>query len=100
VWDKWVIDGDLTVVEFTAAIQRELGLVVDGLTIGTTLVAASFLPASAFEGYANRRISDIYVTDAGLKLHEGRSLLSVHPLLATADGKESGPTPPIYLKWR
>jgi ubiquitin-activating enzyme E1 len=95
LWDKWFVEGDLTVEQFVAAVKEKYGLDVDSLLIGSELVFASFFPPGRFSRYDGRPITDICVRDAGLKISAGRSFLQLNPVFT-----EDVETPDFYLKYQ
>jgi ubiquitin-activating enzyme E1 len=77
LWDKWIVEGDLTVNEYIDALRKQFELDVDALMIGSELVFCSFFPPDRFEKYANKKITDIWVEDAKLSLPKGRDAIRV-----------------------
>jgi ubiquitin-activating enzyme E1 len=97
LWDKWVIEGDLTIDEFVAAVKTQYGLDVDNLMIGSEIVFSSFLGAERFDKFKGRKIADIWVTDAQQPLGKAQTMIRINPVFLTRDELN---TPDFYLKFR
>ena len=94
LWDKWIIEGDLTVSEFIKAFKEKYGISVSTLTIGTILAYATFFPTSDF---FERKITSIYSTEAGLNLIPGK-MIRLNLSCEDDQGKEISTIPDVYLK--
>jgi ubiquitin-activating enzyme E1 len=99
LWDKWVIEGNLTVEQFGEACEKQFGMPLDSLLIGSQLVYASFYSPPAIPQYAGLTIKEVWEKYAKLKLTEGRDSIRINAVFVDAEGKDIT-TPPIYLKYK
>jgi ubiquitin-activating enzyme E1 len=99
LWDKWVVEGDLTVAEFSARFASQFGMEIDSLLIGSALVYASFFRTPEMEKYSQMKVTEIWVKHAKLSLTEGRDSIRINALFVGPNG-DNIVTPPIYLKYR
>ncbi|OHT04303.1 Ubiquitin-like modifier-activating enzyme 1 [Tritrichomonas foetus] len=96
LWDKWVIEGDLTVKEFIAEFENKYGLKISALTVGMIIAYTEFFKAS--NDLENKKITSIYKEDAQLTLAEGK-LLKVVPSCVDEKGDDIPEIPEVYLKY-
>ncbi|KAH0792565.1 Ubiquitin-like modifier-activating enzyme 1 [Histomonas meleagridis] len=103
MWDKWIIEGDLTVGEFNERFVEKYKLRPMIIMIGTTIVYANnnfLLSKERQEEYANRKITDVYVKEAGMKLPEEKGMIQVGVIMESDENRRNVETPTIYLKFK
>lgn len=100
LWDKWVVEGNLTLNEFIQKFIEKYKLIPTTILVGTTIVYCKelvgiLLSEEKQEYFLNTHITDIYTKEAGMKLPDDKDCIQVN--LMFDDIKE---TPPIYLKFK
>lgn len=97
LWDKWIIEGDLTLGEFLEKMKEKYNLNVDMITIGKKILYSSFQNEKL---RLSKKITDILVSELGEKpLCEGQNYLCLD-CMCIDDEDQDVSTPPIYLKIR
>jgi ubiquitin-activating enzyme E1 len=95
MWTKWIIDGDLTIREFVAALRDKYRLNAVMITADAAIINSVYDPKPENWG---RKITEILVTDRHrAPLDAGQNLLKLDTACADLDGNEVQ-TPPIFLK--
>ena len=98
LWTKWQIDGDLTLGEFLKAVKDKYKVDVDMITIGRSLVYASFQMNDKTKERMQRKLTETLVQEFGEKpLVAGQNLLRLDAACVDDDGNDVD-TPPFLLK--
>lgn len=71
-WDKWIIEGDLTVLEFANAFKKKFDLNVSLILVGPKAVYGDLCVNR--EQYENMKITDIYRKETNLKIKPDRMI--------------------------
>ncbi|KAH0792190.1 Ubiquitin-like modifier-activating enzyme 1 [Histomonas meleagridis] len=97
LWDKWVIEGDLTLQQFIDAVKEKYSLIVDMISVGRGLLYASFDTKKAQERL-NRKISEILVSDFNQEpLKEGQKFIRIDAACIDENDVDVE-TPPFLLR--
>lgn len=98
LWDKWVIEGDLTVGEFIDAVKDKYKLTVDMITVGHGLLYASFDAPKKLEVRLKQKITDVLVNEFKQQpLQKGQCLIRIDAACID-ENDEDVETPPFLLK--
>ena len=98
LWDKWVIEGDLTLKEFITKAKELYNVNVDMITVGSFLLYMSVMEKSKLESRLNRKITQILIDDAKHQpLTENQMFLNITALCVDDDFNDIE-TPPFILK--
>jgi ubiquitin-activating enzyme E1 len=97
LWTHWIIEGDLTLGEFLAAVESKYRVTVDMMTVGNALLYMSFEPKKAQER-ANKKITEILVKEFDQPpLVPGQNLIALDITAVDEEGADVD-TPPFFLK--
>ncbi|KAK8896042.1 hypothetical protein M9Y10_013930 [Tritrichomonas musculus] len=91
-WDKWIIEGDLTVSQFINEVKNKYGLNITSMAIGS-----QNLYNSTFKDFLDRKITNIYQDVIKLPLIPGK-MISLSPLLEDDGHNLIDKCPRISLK--
>ena len=98
LWDKWVIEGDLTLGEFIKAVKDKYKVNVDMVTVGRNLVYPVFNDPKKSQQRMQGKLTKILTEEMGVPpLVEGQYYLPIE-CLCVDDEENDEETPPFILK--
>ena len=101
LWDKWFVEGDLTLQQFFDAVHDKYHLDVDMVTIGNKVVYPVFSNMKISASRLSKKITDILVQDLEEPpLNNDQYLIPIEALCVDFDGNDVEKTPQIVLKLR
>jgi ubiquitin-activating enzyme E1 len=98
LWDRWVIEGDLTMGAFVDAVKQKYNVTIDMLTMGSSLIYSGFMQPAERAARVAKKVTDVLVDDFHRPpLAKGQKYLKLDALCLDDDGEEIE-TPTLVLK--
>ncbi|OHS99360.1 Ubiquitin-like modifier-activating enzyme 1 [Tritrichomonas foetus] len=98
LWDKWIIEGDITLGEFFKKVQEKYKVEVDMVTVGRTVMYPVFSDMKKGQMRLQTKITDILTKELNVPpLVDGQCYIPIEALCVDENGDDVD-TPPFVLK--
>lgn len=98
LWDKWILEGDLTLDEAIQMLESKYNIKVTALTVGQIMVFCDFMPTP--EEYKTTKVRELYINVAKLKIPENKSVFSITVECVDPTTDKTLDIPDVYIKFQ